>query len=269
MGQRLPGPCYSHWVQNCLPASDLTLFSSSLKLFPLVLLLSDSVKKSVPSCLQAPFKYWKATVRSPQSFSTPGWTSPAPSTFLHRRGAPALWSSLWPSFGPSPTALDIFLGLWVPGLYMVLQVGPHECREEGNNHLPLFGGHCSYDAARHTVGLLGCKSTLLAHIHLFIHKDIQILLCRAALKEIFSQSERTQNNDPQVCFIMKLKVSCGQSKQRSDLGQCCFSAVWCYLHVLDRLAVLKVKQVSLNHCWSIYFVCKILSESGLRQACYF
>ena len=32
-----------------------------------------------------------------------GWPCPVPSTFSHRRGAPALWSSLWPSSGPVPT----------------------------------------------------------------------------------------------------------------------------------------------------------------------
>ena len=35
---------------------------------------------------------------------SPGWVSPAPSACLCRGGAPAPWSSLWPSSGPSPTA---------------------------------------------------------------------------------------------------------------------------------------------------------------------
>ena len=30
--------------------------------------------------------------------------------------------------------------------------------------------------------------TLLAHVQLFIHQDLQVLLCRAALSEFFSQS---------------------------------------------------------------------------------
>jgi len=41
----------------------------------------------------------------PIAFSSPGWTSPAPSAYLCRGGAAALSSSLWPSSGPSPTAL--------------------------------------------------------------------------------------------------------------------------------------------------------------------
>ena len=35
---------------------------------------------------------------------SPDWTSLAPSACLHRRGAPALWPSLWPSSESSPTA---------------------------------------------------------------------------------------------------------------------------------------------------------------------
>jgi len=40
--------------------------------------------------------------------------------------------------------------------------------------------------AHHTVGLLGCKRTLLAHVQLFIYRDPQVLLHRAALNELFS-----------------------------------------------------------------------------------
>jgi len=42
-------------------------------------------------------------VRTPQSLLFSKLNKPNSSTFLHRRGAPALWSSLWPSSGPTPT----------------------------------------------------------------------------------------------------------------------------------------------------------------------
>jgi len=45
-----------------------------------------------------------------------------------------------------------------------------------------------FDVARNTVGLLGCKSTLLTHIQLFVHQDPQVLLGRVPLKEFFSHS---------------------------------------------------------------------------------
>lgn len=43
------------------------------------------------------------------------------------------------------------------------------------------------NAAQDTVGLLGCKHTLLACVQLFIHQDHKDLLLRADLNEFFSQ----------------------------------------------------------------------------------
>ncbi|PKU45108.1 hypothetical protein llap_4594 [Limosa lapponica baueri] len=71
--------------------------------------------------------------------------------------------------------------LGAPELDAVCQVGSHQSREEGQNHLPEPAGHASFDAAQHTVGLLGCKPTLLAHIELLIYQHPQVLLLRAAL----------------------------------------------------------------------------------------
>ena len=66
-------------------------------------------------------------------------------------------------------------------------MSPHKGRIEGDNHLPCSASHSSFDAAQDTVGLPGCKSTLLAHAQLFVHQDSQVLLHRVALKETFSQ----------------------------------------------------------------------------------
>ena len=54
-------------VKNFLLISNLNLPCLSLKSLPLVLSLPTIVKSHSPSCLCAPFKYWKATVRSPWS----------------------------------------------------------------------------------------------------------------------------------------------------------------------------------------------------------
>ena len=51
------------WVKNFLLISNLNLPCLSLKPFPLVLSLSTLVNSHSPSCLYAPFKYWKATMR--------------------------------------------------------------------------------------------------------------------------------------------------------------------------------------------------------------
>ena len=55
------------WGKNFLLISNLNLPCLSLKPFPLVLSLCALVNNHSPSCLYAPFKYWKAVVRSPWS----------------------------------------------------------------------------------------------------------------------------------------------------------------------------------------------------------
>ena len=62
----------------------------------------------------------------------------------------------------------------------VLQVGSHESRIEGQNHLPQPARHSSLDATQDTVGILGCKRTLPAHVESSINP--KILLLRAALR---------------------------------------------------------------------------------------
>jgi len=57
-------------------------------------------------------------------------------------------------------------------------VGTHESRVEGLNLLPQLAGHATLD----TVGLLGRKRTLLAHVESVINQHPQILLFRTALK---------------------------------------------------------------------------------------
>ncbi|KAK4830062.1 hypothetical protein QYF61_008400 [Mycteria americana] len=83
--------------------------------------------------------------------------------------------------------LHVLLVLRAPELGAVLQVGSHQGRVEGQNHLLQPAGHASFDAAQVTVGFLGCKCTLLAHVQLFIHQYPQVLLLRAALNPLITQ----------------------------------------------------------------------------------
>ena len=53
------------WGKNFLLITNLNLPCLSLKPFPLVLSLPTFVNSRSLSCLYAPFKYWKATMRSP------------------------------------------------------------------------------------------------------------------------------------------------------------------------------------------------------------
>jgi len=66
-------------------------------------------------------------------------------------------------------------------VHTILQVGFHRSRAEGQNHLPRPAGHPSFDAAQDTVGLLGCRCTLLRHVELLVNQYSQVLLLRAAL----------------------------------------------------------------------------------------
>ena len=54
-----------------------------------------------------------------------------------------------------------------------LQVGSHESGVKEQNPLPRPAGHASFDAAQDTVGFLGCKHTLLAHVELLIHQYLK------------------------------------------------------------------------------------------------
>jgi len=80
--------------------------------------------------------------------------------------------------------LHVLLVLRAPELDRILQVGSHQSRAEGQNHLPHPAGHASLDVAQDTVGLLGCKCTFVAHVQLFIHQQSQVLLSRAALNSL-------------------------------------------------------------------------------------
>ena len=55
------------WVKNFLLISNLNLPCLILQPFPLVLSLPTLINSRSPSCLYAPFKHWKATMRSPRS----------------------------------------------------------------------------------------------------------------------------------------------------------------------------------------------------------
>ncbi|KAK4822945.1 hypothetical protein QYF61_023445 [Mycteria americana] len=83
--------------------------------------------------------------------------------------------------------VHVFPVLRAPELDAVLQVGSHQSRVEGQNHLPRPAGHASFDAAQDTVGLLGCEHTVLAHVQLFTHQYPQVLLSRAALNPLIPQ----------------------------------------------------------------------------------
>ena len=71
MGTHSSGQLFQHLptlsVNNFPLTSNLNLSSFSFKPFSLVLLLFTLVKSCLPSCSEAPFRSWKAALRSPCS----------------------------------------------------------------------------------------------------------------------------------------------------------------------------------------------------------
>ena len=61
--------------------------------------------------------------------------------------------------------VQVFPVLRAPELSAGLQVGSHQSRAEGQNHLPQPAG-TSFNAAHHTVGFLGCERTLSVHVQI-------------------------------------------------------------------------------------------------------
>jgi len=67
-------------------------------------------------------------------------------------------------------------------------VESQESGVKGQNPLPRAAGHAALDATQDTVGFLGCKHTLPAHVELLIHQYPQVLLVRAAFEPLSTQS---------------------------------------------------------------------------------
>lgn len=69
----------------------------------------------------------------------------------------------------------------------ILQVGSQKIWVDGENHLPWSCWPNFFWCTHDTVGFLGWKHKLLAHVELFINKHSQVLIIRAALSIGVSQ----------------------------------------------------------------------------------
>ena len=132
-----------------------------------------------------PFKYWKATLRSPQSLffmlNKPSFPQSVP---------------VWEVLQPSDYLCSLLLNL-VQQLHIFLVMGPRPGhgtpdgaswgQRRGGQLPPLPFCHPSFDVTQDTVGLSSCKCILLAQDKLD-HQNPQIPLCRPALNSFFSQS---------------------------------------------------------------------------------
>jgi len=69
----------------------------------------------------------------------------------------------------------------------VLEVGPHQCTAEWDNHLTQLAGYAVLDAPQDTVGLFDSQGTLLTLIQLAINLYPQISFRGAALQPLVPQ----------------------------------------------------------------------------------
>ncbi|KAK4821668.1 hypothetical protein QYF61_027136 [Mycteria americana] len=81
--------------------------------------------------------------------------------------------------------LNVFLVVRGPKLNTVLQVQPHQCRVQRDNHFSSPAGHTIFDTSQDAIGLLGHLGTLLAHVQLAVNQHSQGLLCWAAFQPLF------------------------------------------------------------------------------------
>jgi len=91
----------------------------------------------------------------------------------------------------------------------------HQCRAEGQDHLPHPAGHTSFDADKVIVGFLGCKGTLVAHVPLATHQYPQVLFRGAVLNPFILQlvlvvdAATIQVQDLALGFVEPLEVLLG------------------------------------------------------------
>ena len=140
-----------------------------MKPFPLVL-SQQILVKSLPFFLTVPFQIMKDCLRSPHCLLFSRLNSPS-SLSLSSLGR--WFHPLDPSlYDPSLEALKDAHISPVPRtscLGMVLQVGSHQHKTEGQDHLLCPADHAALYAAQDMVGAPGCEGTLLARALFSIH----------------------------------------------------------------------------------------------------
>ncbi|PKU40383.1 hypothetical protein llap_9314 [Limosa lapponica baueri] len=94
-----------------------------------------------------------------------------------------------------------------PKLDVLLEVGPHQCQVQGDNHFPSPASHTIRVTSQDAVGLLDHLGTLLAHVQPRVDQHPQGYFCQAALQPLFPKRVAlhgvvlTQVQDPAIGLI--------------------------------------------------------------------
>ncbi|KAK4823599.1 hypothetical protein QYF61_003799 [Mycteria americana] len=193
-------------IKNFFLISSLNLSSFSLKPLLLFLSLQALLKSLFPLSRFKPSRQLSTTQLLAHPPSLPPWWDRGENQKKKVKVFQPSDHFCGPPLDPLQQ-VHVFPVLRTPELDAVLQVGSHQSRVEGQNHLPRPAGHASFDAAQDMVGLLGCERTLLAHVWLFIHQYLQVLLSRTALNPFIPQPvlipgvAPTQGQDPALGLV--------------------------------------------------------------------
>ncbi|KAJ7422829.1 hypothetical protein BTVI_12175 [Pitangus sulphuratus] len=95
---------------------------------------------------------------------------------LHQLGCPPL------------DMFQYFLEVRGPKLDTGLEMWPHQCRVQQNNHFPSLAGHTVWDTIQNAIGLLGHLDTLLAHVQLAVNQHPQVLFHWATFQPLIPKS---------------------------------------------------------------------------------
>ncbi|KAJ7405825.1 hypothetical protein BTVI_67559 [Pitangus sulphuratus] len=83
--------------------------------------------------------------------------------------------------------LNVFLVVRGPELDTVLNVSPHQCQVQRDNHFSGPAGHTISDTGQDAIGLLGHLVTLLAHVQMAVDQHPQVLFHWDSLQTLFPQ----------------------------------------------------------------------------------
>ncbi|PKU37700.1 hypothetical protein llap_11996 [Limosa lapponica baueri] len=155
---------------------------------------------------------------SPQPPFLQAKQTPVPSAAPHKVCALDPSPALLLSFGhaAAPQYLLVVRG---SELNIIIEVWPHQCWVQGDNHYPSPAGHTISDTNQHAIGLLGHLGTLLARIKLTVDQHPQVLFHRAAFQPLFPKPVAlhgvvvTQVQDPALGLVEPHTIGFGPSIQ--------------------------------------------------------
>ncbi|KAK4812358.1 LOW QUALITY PROTEIN: hypothetical protein QYF61_018808 [Mycteria americana] len=177
--------------------SNLNLPWCNLRPFPLVLWLVTWEKRPTPPLynLLSVVESSKFSPHTPfLQAKQPQFPQPLPISLVLQT-LPQLRCSSLDTLQPP----NVSLVVRGPKLNTVVEVQPHQCQVQGDDHCPSPAGHTISDTSQDAVGLLGHLGTLLAHIQLAINQYPQVYpVCR---QQAWCHEDRPMIKNPKILLV--------------------------------------------------------------------